>query len=63
MPLNNASYIFVLGGWDANLDYVDVVEVILRTVGGFSKTKEFTLVPKVEGTLEQLEHVLFVFLL
>jgi len=27
VPLNNASYIFVLGGWDANLDYVDVVEV------------------------------------
>ena len=32
MPLNNASYIFVIGGWDANLDYVNVVEVIfMRT--------------------------------
>ena len=29
MPLNNASYIFVIGGWDANLDYVNVVEVII----------------------------------
>ena len=28
MPLNNASLIFVIGGWDANLDYVDVVEVV-----------------------------------
>jgi len=27
VPLNNASLIFVIGGWDANLDYVDVVEV------------------------------------
>ena len=31
MPLNNASYIFVIGGWDANLDYVDVVEVSLTS--------------------------------
>ena len=32
VPLNNASYIFVIGGWDANLDYVNVVEVIfMRT--------------------------------
>ena len=29
VPLNNASYIFVIGGWDANLDYVNVVEVII----------------------------------
>ena len=31
VPLNNASYIFVIGGWDANLDYVDVVEVSLKS--------------------------------
>merc|ERR1719220_3399636 len=34
VPLNNASYIFVLGGWDANLDYVDVVEVFLVNSDG-----------------------------